>query len=457
MRKGKTVIGQDVLSLATGKKIQTVKDLILGESTQIVALLVDEGGLLSTSTVIPIEMVRRFGKDAVIVESDDAVIKASADPDVAAILNRKDSLVGKRVFSVDGQELGKVADLYFDEVSGRIDGIEISGGTVADIASGTSYLQADEIQLAGQDIVFVPTEAAARLQQQVGGIQGALGTIAETAKATVSDTDDNVRAMADETARRQQEEREQALIGHRSGTQVTDENGAVVVAKGQLITEEIVERARATNNLSVLIHAADTAEAEDSQAALAEATDKVADTTGDLWDRFTAKLGELTDSAGQKVDERETKQRLNQIHDAIGRPVTKVILDRDDNVVLDLGDIITHQAVQQAYDSGMLDTLLESVYRGQVDFQRDEMKARADAQATVEKATGGATLVDDLAHQVEQTEQQDQRDKDEAKAKADAEREQRTAQRRLRARRRDAGVDQDQAPRAASKTGSPAR
>jgi hypothetical protein len=56
----------------------------------------------------------------------------------------------------------------------------------------------------------------------------------------------------------------------------------------------------------------------------------------------------MTDATGKRLDEQKTNGRIADIADAIGRPVTKVILDREDNVILNLGDIITHQAVQRA-------------------------------------------------------------------------------------------------------------
>ena len=92
-------------------------------------------------------------------------------------------------------------------------------------------------------------------------------------------------------------------------------------------------------------------------------------------DKFTRKVGEMTDAAGQRVDHEQTKRRLDQIEDAVGRPVTKVMLDLEDRVILDLGDLITHAAVQRAHDAGALDSLLASVFKGEVAFERDEMRA----------------------------------------------------------------------------------
>ncbi len=450
------VIGQDVLSLADGTRIHTVKDLVIGDPAQIVALLVDEGGLLSTSTIVPIEAITRFGKDAVVIADSTAVIPASADARVKAILTRKDRLVGKTVYSTDGQKLGSVADMYFDEVSGRIDGLEVTGGALADLAKGTSYLSADEIERSGPDVVFVPPATAAALTAQIGGVQGALQNVADQAGSAAGDVQASIQNASAEEQERRQQQREQDLAGRRSGTEVSDENGAVVVAKGQLITADIVERARSTGNLPVLLEAADAAKAEETRQQHEAVLQQAGDSTADMWDRFTAKIAEMTDSAGQRVDEQQTRSRLAAIADAVGRPVTKVILDRDDQVVLDLGDIITHQAIQQAYDAGMLDTLLGSVYKGQVEFSRDEMKAQKEATSSVDRAKGGAAIVDDLEQRVQTAERERAAEKERSKRETEQSRQQREREREARAEQRatDASEDESSGPTDAKASGT---
>jgi hypothetical protein len=44
------------------------------------------------------------------------------------------------------------------------------------------------------------------------------------------------------------------------------------------------------------------------------------------------------------------------------RPVTRVILDPEDKVILNVGELITHRAIRQATESGVLNILLSSVY-----------------------------------------------------------------------------------------------
>ena len=78
MRKGKHVIGQPVLSFEDGRRVDTVKNLLISEDNDsIVALLVDEGGLLSSSRIVPMENVKSFGRDGIVIETSASVVPAS--------------------------------------------------------------------------------------------------------------------------------------------------------------------------------------------------------------------------------------------------------------------------------------------------------------------------------------------------------------------------------------------
>ena len=162
-------------------------------------------------------------------------------------------------------------------------------------------------------------------------------------------------------------------------------------------------------------------------------------------DDFLGKVQVWKDQAGERVDEEKTKKRLSDIQDAVGRPVTKVILDKQDKVVLNLGDIITHTSIQSAYDAGMLDTLLDSVYKGDVTFTRDEMRAPVEAEATVDKASGGAAVVDQMEQKVEQAQQERDQKREEGRAEAEQKREENRQEREQKAQQREQGDQQGSA------------
>jgi uncharacterized protein YrrD len=458
MRKGKTVIGQDVLSLADGQKIETVKDLLISQSNDaIVALLVDEGGLLSSSKIVPIEEVQDFGRNAVVITDPTAVTRASSYPEAKEIIDRKDSLLGKRVFTDGGQQMGTISDMYFDENGGRILGFEVSGGVIGDIARGTSYLAVEEIERIGPDVVFIAPASGEALESQVGGVQGALqkagdrmGELGTQAGEGLS----GMTAQAQEGLR--QREPEKGLIGRRAGMDVTDENGSVIVANGQRITAQHAEWAKSTDNVGLLTRAATAGETQEFGQRLGSALEQAGDSAATLWDRFTARLGEMRDENGRQVDVQYTRSRLAQIADAIGRPVTKVILDKKDDVILDFGDIITHQAVQRAYDAGMLDTLLASTYREGIAIPPQQLRADVPASSTVKQASGGAAVLDELQRKLHESEQQKAEREEREHQAAEAQRLQREREREERARQRDEAERQRLAEIDAARAAQPA-
>lgn len=432
MRKGKNVIGQTVVSLEDGRKIDSVKDLLINERNDaVVGLLVDEGGLLSSSRVVPIEGIHAFGRDAVVIESAKAVISASADPEIKAIINRNEQLLHKRVLTNTGDKLGQIADMYFEEHNGHITGFEVSGGMLGDIARGTSHLPVNGIERMGPDVIFVTPETGADLVNQVGGLEGAMND----AGSKLGDATDKAGARAQ--AAFNEREPEKSLIGRRVGSDVADENGSIVVANGQRIRAEHVEWAKRTDNMGVLSRAAGTGQMADAGDRAGAGLEAAGDNVGSMWDRFTQRISEMRDEDGKRVAASQVRMRLSQIADAIGRPVGKVILDRSDSVILDFGDIITHQAVQQADDAGMLDTLLASVYRAEFGLPMDQLRANQPASATVQKASGGASLVDELEQESQRTEEERTQREQRGRQETQHAREQREREREERARQRD--------------------
>ena len=175
MRKGNSVIGKDILSLEDGTHLEMVRDLIVDAGGQrLVAIVVEESGLMSPARVIPIGEVTSFGKDAVVVRGPDSIVPTNEDETLRTIVDQKEKILGKQVYTVQGDDQGKIADIYFDEPTGTVMGYEVSGGLLGDVAKGTSFLATDDITSIGNDVIYVQPETATVLDQQVGGIQGAV-------------------------------------------------------------------------------------------------------------------------------------------------------------------------------------------------------------------------------------------------------------------------------------------
>ena len=72
-------------------------------------------------------------------------------------------------------------------------------------------------------------------------------------------------------------------------------------------------------------------------------------------------------------DQAAEKLQQDRIQQAIGRPVNRVILDKDDEVILNTGDIITYQSVDRADDADVLELLLSSVHDESPNFSKEDM------------------------------------------------------------------------------------
>lgn len=174
MLTGKSIIGKEVLSRADGEKIANVKDIIISKDhTRILALLTDGGNLFAKARMVPMTKVLSFGKDAVVVTDRAADMEAQDEPIVKESLDSKDKLVGKTVFTERGDEQAKVNDIYFDEASGNIVGLELAGGVLDSAAGGTAYLPVADIISIGQDAVVIKAEALGGLLEQASGLKNA--------------------------------------------------------------------------------------------------------------------------------------------------------------------------------------------------------------------------------------------------------------------------------------------
>jgi len=165
--------------------------------------------------------------------------------------------------------------------------------------------------------------------------------------------------------------------GRRVRHTVQTPDGLIVAAPGQIVTSAVVDRARQFDQEESLLVAVGLTPAE---AARAGAKDNFASTREQMQEGFS----QLSDTASSLVDnlqrqfsvwQVQASQRYEdyQVKRALGRPVSRVILDRNDNVILNVGDLITHRAIARARDAGVLDVLLDSIYT-----RRPELAMSAD-------------------------------------------------------------------------------
>ena len=429
-------------------------------NNQLLGFVVDEGGWFSGARVLPLNRVQALGPDAVIVPDKKAVIPADNEPAFRSILERNNILKGTKIVTTDGKDLGSLVDLYFDEQTGVVEGYEASGGIFADAVSGRSFVPAPHALKIGEDVAFVPPETAQLMEEQVGGLRGAAQSATESVSSAAATAASSVAATATNTAVSTEQQREWVIgrtaerdVTTRDGTllvaagqQVTPlaaeeaerqgalpdlyratggsltaglqsaavsraveqaegrrvmkavrtDQGLIIAAPGQIVTEQVINRARTYHKEEELMDAVGmsttdaareatagagasvSAAAATAGESLREGTQSVKEGAANLWDRLKTKVSETQETAAQEAEEARIKR-------AVGRPTNRVILDRQDNVILNVGELITHQAVERARAAGVLDMLLTSVYERDPDLAPDELRAPEPGDASLEQ------------------------------------------------------------------------
>lgn len=372
MRKGSDLIGKPVVTFDTGERIEKIQDLLFDQvNNLLLGFVVDEGGWFSGARVLPIDHIQALGPDTVIIPDRRAVIRADTNQEMRKILERNNVLKGTRIVTTDGQALGTLVDLYFDEQTGVIEGYEVSGGMYADAVSGRSFVPAPQTLKIGEDVAFVPPETAQMMEEQVGGLRGAAQAAADGVASAATP------AVVDQAS------------GRRVNQVVRTEQGLIIAAPGQIVTDKVLDRARTYNKEDELLEAvglSTTAAARSAAAgtaasagdAMREGAQSVKEGATTLWQRVKSKVSENQETLAAEAEERRIKY-------AVGRPVTRVILDTSDTVILNVGELITHQAVERARTAGVLDMLLSSVYDKDPELSQDELRAPESGQAALEQ------------------------------------------------------------------------
>lgn len=405
MLKGNEILGMPIVAYDTGEKIQTVRDLIFDQQGNLLGVLVGEKLWLMDAQVLPLHGIKTIGTDVVVALSQSAIVKANQVPEIREVLARNLVMAGTKVVTEDGRNLGTITDLYFDKKTSVVKGYEVMGGMFADHAFGYSFVPAPESFKMGDDVAFVPVETINLMQEVGDGRKRAVsllpahqqsmhlgtaadndagtGTNALTAKGTLvmvrgqqiappkvqepSEHSEHHLEIAAVTTASQTDNShlrtfsslEQAL-GRRVRRSVKTEENLYVAALGQIVTPEVIDRARIYGQEQDLLEAIGL---ELEEAALYYYTNRESrqsrrsrSISKDRTRRFWQALPDV-----QEIQERFAHRREEQrISKVIGRPLNRIVLDRQDNVILNVGDIITYNSIKIARQAGVLDVLLSS-------------------------------------------------------------------------------------------------
>jgi uncharacterized protein YrrD len=348
MIQGRELIGSPVFSLEQGKKIGKVKNLVFDPvQRRIIGLILREGGWFHQPEMISFEEIEAIGPDAVVLrrrsersDGNGAMPTVNADE-----LKESFNLTGRTVISEDGQYLGEINDLYIDETTGEVFGFELTQGLFRDTSVGKKYIQYDHIQTIGEDVIVVKKEGAMEVLAQKGGLSKTFDSLKESGSGSLE--------KARETLQNVKEAGAESLIKARGKSEVLAQR---VREKSEGIGGRILEKKESWGP-----------SAQESIADFRMKSRQQIEHSKRGASRLLENLSadfergyQGTKSYLQRLREQFENHRVEQ---ALGRRISRTILDPSDQVILQQGDIITHQAIRQAREIGALDSILNSVIK----------------------------------------------------------------------------------------------
>lgn len=118
--------GRPVVSSTTAETIGRVAGFVVDPATR--AICAVEVKKSRDGSVLPWTHIDAFGEDAVVVDSSVDVVEP--DEAIEALLGKDHALIGKRVLTTAGEEVGEVEDVRFSPGSGMITTLVLSSGDV---------------------------------------------------------------------------------------------------------------------------------------------------------------------------------------------------------------------------------------------------------------------------------------------------------------------------------------
>ncbi|EFM09355.1 PRC-barrel domain protein [Paenibacillus curdlanolyticus YK9] len=161
MIKLQQLIGLPVVDLHTGKQAGKVKDALFDEHWSMQGIIVDAGKWLHPKdAIVQWDKVTSCGTEAVMIDGMDSVMPREKKAAGRCFQIGQVKLRDMPVVTVQGSQLGRVSDVYFEPIQGtQIVGYELTDGFISDLLEGRKWLRTpeafDTVKL-GEDAIIVP-------------------------------------------------------------------------------------------------------------------------------------------------------------------------------------------------------------------------------------------------------------------------------------------------------------
>ncbi len=261
--ESKLIRSLPVITLQTGKMLGKVQEVAVDvENKKVNALVVGEKVFLKTkSAAVFFDQLRSIGQDAITVGSEEEAIKLTNTPELEKQL--ENSLLEQQVISEEGKLVGTVEDFTFDPATGKLQALVIKGGTAASFPGGRGYLPLNNIMNFGRDFIISTSSSIKNIEALPENIKEDSRAETKAGEAVKYPTETWSSSLEDKArvlGRSLEVRTIEHALGKEAGYTVSTASGKTLVNKGDIITQEIIDEARANHRLYQLLFSAGVSE-----------------------------------------------------------------------------------------------------------------------------------------------------------------------------------------------------
>lgn len=256
MMQSSEIKGLAVFSIADGKEIGRVRDLLINaEKKAVDYLVVDIPNWYFGSYVIPFNQAEGIGSDAVMVATESIVKKLNEEQAGIKLVEKGINLIGNRVLTQKGRIIGKISEYYINEDTGQITGCAL----VDNNNSPNGIIPAQVALTFGKDALIVKNDVESLLLTTMGDYEDAISDspvethapdAADNNAPAAEDAEPATNGKAVELFEQRQRE---YLLGKVSKADIIDADGKVIVLKGETVTQEIIDKVIQANQMKELM------------------------------------------------------------------------------------------------------------------------------------------------------------------------------------------------------------
>ena len=228
MLKGSDVIGIPIRLLdsaeATGERVQNW--ILDTDMHEVLGFLVAQGGWAGSARVLLWENIESITPQHMVTACRTPIIEIGQVMKVKHALENQQTIIGLHIVTRSNENLGQIVDLYFDETDGTVRGFATVDGRYANN---------------GFSSIFIPVS---RTFEQVHNMLLVENAVVQQIRPASDDRSDGATGYSIEDAR-----------GRRSDRAVRSDEGTIIVATGQIVTDDIIRAARQADRADELLDA----------------------------------------------------------------------------------------------------------------------------------------------------------------------------------------------------------